>query len=535
MVLIAVLALAMLLRLWGMGFGLPQKVHPDEPLLADRAVDALVMNNFNPAFYHWPSFMIYFLFFIYAAVYSIGHIIGTYPDIHAFFQSYYSNPTFYFWVGRITTSLFCIAGMSGLYLIGKKIGGRGAGLAAAVLMGFNALFVENSRYITPDIPAVSLMIYVWFCLLDYIESGRPRMLYAAAFVGGVAVSTKYNAALLLVPILIAAASRVQHWPEGDVPRLPRRVGIYLIVCLILFALGFFLFTPYSILDAPEFLHQLEVQYTHQWAGHIGMEAKGSSLLSVAAYFYSPYGFILLVLTLAGLSALSRTLLRGMILLSFPVLYLISISGWVVWAERYLLLLLPTCFLAAGISLGWIAGKLFPRKTEIAALIMALLLTLPSLYQAMRYASIISLPHTRVIALQWIERNIPPRSLLFIEKGGPEPYHVDEVEKFGLDVSPVYFYPEPALWLNVQSAWEAPLARLRAFSPPPQYIISSGETHDRYFDPEAQTKYPELTGPWIEYYGFIETHCELLFEVHPDHKYFGPWIKVWRLPPGALQQ
>ena len=531
--LIAILALAMLLRLWGMGFGLPQKVHPDEPLLADRAVDALVTGNFNPAFFHWPSFMIYFLFFIYLIVYSIGHIAGIYPDTHAFFQSYYSNPTTYFWIGRMTTSLFCIAGMSWLYLIGKRIAGRAAGLAAATLMGFNALTVENSRYITPDIPAMSLMIYVWFCLLDYLDSGRLRMLYAAAFVGGVAVSTKYNAALLLVPILITAASRVQHWPAGEVPKLSRRAGVYLSACLLLFALGFFLFTPYSLLDSPQFLHQLQVQFTHQTAGHIGMEARGSSLLSILAYFYSPYGLIILILTLAGLGALTRPLLRGMVLLSFPVLYLLSISGWVVWAERYLLLLLPTCFLAGGISLGWIAERVLPRKKELAALIMALLVTLPSLYQAIRHASDISRPHTRVVALRWIEENIAPRSYLIIEKGAPEPHHVDEVEAFDLNVSPVFFFPEQELTFNPQNAGDAPLVRLRKLSPPPQYIISSAETHDRYFDPRTQAKYPELTGPWIEYYEFIETHCVLLYEVNPDHVYWGPWIKVWRVPHGAM--
>jgi 4-amino-4-deoxy-L-arabinose transferase-like glycosyltransferase len=538
LILLGILVIALLLRIWGMGFGLPQKVHPDEPLLVDRAIEAAANGNYKTGFYHWPNFLIYMLHFEYLLTYVTGLIAGVYSSRADMFNSYFTNPTVYFWIGRITTTLFCLIGMNCLYLIGKKIGNKGAGLAAAILMGFDALFIEHSRYITPDIPAVALMIYVWYCLIDYTNSGKSWTLFSAAFIGGVAVSTKYNAGLLIVPIAIAAVSRVQYWPSGDVPRLSLRLTKYLLTSVLLFLLGFFIFTPYSLLDSAEFWRQLLEQLKHQELGHIGMETGGSSLLAAAAHFFSPYGLVLLALTLAGLPWIHRQRQYRLILLSFPVLYLIVLSGWVVWADRYLLYLLPILFLAAGITLSriseYISNHILQVRDVFLTALITVLLVLPSLSEAVRHSVEINKTDTRVASLEWINANIPEYAPLYIEKGGPEPYHVDDVELFGLDVSPVYFYTGPELWFDIENRNEEPLVKLmRLRNPKPEYIVSSGYTHDRYYDPLTQARHQELVRPWLEYYEFIETHCELLVEFTPGEKLTGPWIKIYRVPPDAL--
>jgi hypothetical protein len=120
LIIVAILAAALLFRLWGMGFGLPQKVHPDEPLLIDRAIEAGAKGDFNPGFFYWPNFLTYFLYFEYVAIYYIGYLFGIYHNLKEFFTSYYIDPTFFIWAGRVTTTLFCLMGMSCLYLIGKK-------------------------------------------------------------------------------------------------------------------------------------------------------------------------------------------------------------------------------------------------------------------------------------------------------------------------------------------------------------------------------------------------------------------------------
>jgi hypothetical protein len=534
LLLFAIFVAALLFRLWGMGFGLPQQVHIDEPNLVERAVNIGLDDNFSMSYFLWPNFMIYLLHFEFIAVAHITCLLGLFHKPDDFLVTYHVDPSIFLWIGRLTTTIFCLGGMACLYQLGKKIAGTAAGMAAVLIMAFNFLFITHSRYITPDIPAACLMIYVWLCLIDYTDSGRLRMLYSAAFVGGVAVSTKYNAALMLVPVVLTALSRVQQWPGGDVPKIARRLFVYTPVCIALFVLGFILFTPFSVLDSREFIKQISFQANLQYWGHIGMEAKGSPLFEIVKYFYSPYGIALVAFAILGIPSFGRPLRRALILLSFPVLYLIAVSGWVVWSERYMFYFLPMIFLAAGMGISSIAGLLTPNKKEITALLIALAVSAPCIYQGIQSAIIMNRTHTVVAAEQWIEENIPHGSIMFIEQGGPEPYSISTVKEYKLDVYPVYAYAQPELTWNVETLKYTPIEKLRMLQPTPEYIVSTGYTLDRYFDPETRKKYPELVKPWIEYSEFIEANCVLLAEFNPGKQYSGWWVKIYRLPPGALE-
>jgi hypothetical protein len=56
--LIPVCGMAVLLRLWGIGFGLPYDFHPDEPTVIETAFRMASSGDLNPHFFVWP-----FLFF----------------------------------------------------------------------------------------------------------------------------------------------------------------------------------------------------------------------------------------------------------------------------------------------------------------------------------------------------------------------------------------------------------------------------------------------------------------------------------------
>ncbi len=531
--LVALFLAALALRVWGMGFGLPQQVHPDEPNLVERAVNIGLKHDFNMSYFLWPNFMIYMLYFEYIAAGHIAGFLGIFPRVDDFLVKYYIDPGLFMWMGRLTATVFCLGGMACIYQLGKKVSGIPAGIAAALLMAFNLLFVTHSRYIAPDLPAACLMIYVWLCLIYYTDSGRTGMLYSAAFVGGVAMSTKYNAALILVPVIIAALSNVQRWPKGDVPGLRRRLFGYTLLCIALFVLGFVLFTPFSVLDYREFMKQVSYQAGLQYLGHVGMEAKGSSLLEIVKYFLSPYGLALAILAVCGIVISRMSLTRAMILFSFPVLYLIAVSGWTVWNERYMLYFFPVIFLFAGIGISGLTRLIAPGKRETAAVFIALAVSSPSIYHAVQGAIIMNREHTVVAAERWIEQNIPHGSIMFIEQGGPKPYSISTVKEFKLDVYPVYAYEQPELSSSMETLKYTPMEKLRMLHPTPEYIVSTGYTLDRYLDPAALKKYPELVKPWIEYSEFIDANCVLLAEFRPGKQYSGWWIKIYRLPEGAL--
>ena len=176
----------------------------------------------------------------------------------------------------------------------------------------------------------------------------------------------------------------------------------------------------------------------------------------------------------------------------------------------------------------------PKNKEIAGLLIALIISLPSIVQGIRSVAVMNRPHTNVAAVQWIENNIPHGGILFIEQGGPESYNITEVKENKLDVHPVYAYAKPELSWNIETVKYEPMEKLWMLHPTPDYIISTGYTHDRYFDPETQKKYHDLVKQWVEYYQFIDEKCVLLAEFNPGEKYSGWWVKIYSLPKGELE-
>jgi hypothetical protein len=86
--LIAILALALGLRIWGIGFGLPYPYHPDEPTYVSAALNlgaGIIGRQPNPTGFS------NILFGEYASYYLAGRLTGLFSSAAAFEQAYRSN------------------------------------------------------------------------------------------------------------------------------------------------------------------------------------------------------------------------------------------------------------------------------------------------------------------------------------------------------------------------------------------------------------------------------------------------------------
>jgi len=54
-----VCGVAILVRIWGIGFGLPYDFHPDEPFIIKKALNIIINKDFNPHVFTWPPLFIY--------------------------------------------------------------------------------------------------------------------------------------------------------------------------------------------------------------------------------------------------------------------------------------------------------------------------------------------------------------------------------------------------------------------------------------------------------------------------------------------
>src|SRR5439155_26304930 len=85
--LLAILFLALAVRLWGLGFGLPYIVaRPDEPQIAGPAVGFL-SGNLRPPFLQWPTLFAYATALVYVIYFFVTRPFAGYQTLAAFGES----------------------------------------------------------------------------------------------------------------------------------------------------------------------------------------------------------------------------------------------------------------------------------------------------------------------------------------------------------------------------------------------------------------------------------------------------------------
>jgi hypothetical protein len=220
----------------------------------------------------------------------------------------------------------------------------------------------------------------------------------AGFVGGLAASTKYNAALLVIPALVSAVAALVAGDRRPLMRLP--------VFGAAMAAGFVAGTPYAVLDPMRFWADASAEATHLGAGH------GISLGRGWAYHATTtmrHGMTLPVLAVAagGLIVIFRARpWRAAIVFAFPIAYyVVAGRGQTVFA-RYMVPMVPFICAAAGILIGAAVRMFMPRaegqrQAVIAAVAVALAVGSLSLWKTVQFDRVISRTDSRVLAAEWL--------------------------------------------------------------------------------------------------------------------------------------
>lgn len=141
------------------------------------------------------------------------------PDLtlHYGGRPWFEKPPFAFWLMaascslfgltefalRLPSAFFGIAAVVFQYFAGRRLGGRPAGLLAAILLLGVPQFVAYSRLAMTDVPLAALGMLSVVLLL--YANGRSSLVMAAGAAFGLAILTKSAAAFLFLPGLLAIA------------------------------------------------------------------------------------------------------------------------------------------------------------------------------------------------------------------------------------------------------------------------------------------------------------------------------------------
>src|SRR6478752_3187833 len=144
--LLALVAVAVILRTIGLRYGLPAVYNPDEVAIMNRAM-AFGASGLNPHNFLYPTLYFYALFAWEGAFYLAGRLAGTFGSLADFERAFFVDPTTIFVAGRALSVVAGALTVIATYALGRRISGRAGGLAAAALIAVAPLAVRDAHYV----------------------------------------------------------------------------------------------------------------------------------------------------------------------------------------------------------------------------------------------------------------------------------------------------------------------------------------------------------------------------------------------------
>jgi YYY domain-containing protein len=428
--------LGLALRLYGLNWDQGNNFHPDERQILFQVIKIAWPTSFmqfrdpvnsplNPHFFAYGTLPIYLLALV-------GHILSHFfPTLGSF-----TNLTL---IGRVLSALFdsgtiVLTGYLALFLTKDTAPGRpfawSIALLAAARVAFTPFQLQLAHFYAVD---TMLLFFVEFTVLaSVILVNTERVLLWSMLTGlgyGLAVGTKFSAAPLAIPIVVAVILR---WYQ--------RRDLFSAISLLFSAafltlITFLIVEPYALLDSSNFIQQvldqgslargtLDLPYVRQFAGTTPFIYEAQNMLLWGL------GLLLGLAAFAGLPWLlwrvwKRDADLWLVVLSWVIVYGAIMCSFYVKFMRYMLPIYPFMTLIAASLLMTLfyhkwnfersANAAVQRLVTVLRYGVVILPLAGTMFQGLALLNIYSQPNTRIQASNWIYKNLPPGSVLTYEQ------------------------------------------------------------------------------------------------------------------------
>jgi len=539
---IACAVLAVSLRAWRVGHGLPELTEEAFPFRHALALwgTGATAPDLNPHWFLYPSLTIYLQLVVqWACLHASG-----FRTVQDFLLSLAADPSPAVIPGRLVS----VAADAASVVLAGKIARRYGELPATIsmlLVAFAPAMIETARLIYADSVLCALSLGATISLLGYARLGGLCRLMLTAGLVGLAAGAKYPGALLLVPLLMAITVRE--------PR--RAVLTRALAAVAVAALAFLATTPYLVASwnevARDFVHIRDTisrgnlgsmggtpfpHYTSEFARNLGSAGTIVVLASALAAWRGRCRHSTRLLWLTGLVLLVP-------IVTVPVL-----------AERYLVpsIAIGACLAAPGIA--FVSRRLRSPRWSIAALGVVVLVQ-PG-WEGLAAARL-GRSTTQLEASRWCQSHIGDRELILSEAYGPALVSVRQ--KTELMASPLFINASPEarvryasrpayhlVWMPLLIGGYASIHLPVAGSPEVEvyphavdwnaatydlrllrgvdYLITTDAVRGR-FEADAARFVEQL-----RFYAALDSLAERVAVMAPDRETEGPQITIYNLTP-----
>jgi len=536
--LLALLALSLAIRLWGIQDRLPD-ASLGINLLDDTAIEETDRTtvgrawamwqggaqevDLNPHTGGWPALSFYltlalqYLFKLFGSLVAGGaspaqlqhHIVGA------------ESAPFYLFA-RIVGALIGTATVLLTFRLGASCVGRGVGFLAGLFVAMNPLHVLTSQHVSdPNLLALLFVLLAAPPLLRAAAGGTLGDSIRAGAMIGLAGACKYVPLVLgiLLPVVHGLAGK----PSRERGRISFLTGPALWAGVAAIPAALFLASPFLFIDWKQTLVDITAQRRSLFSEWVGKSAFPLSLPTyLAVSIPDAMGWLAYLLALAGLVLLWRLGRTGRLLVLVPALIVLANGLLRVAQERYVLPALPFLYLGTSVAIvraaGWAHARLLPSIRAGARVfspaLLAGLLAVAAIawpfHQLLATRHSLSLPDSRHLSRRWIQEHVPRDARLALELYGPI---FDDAERtfvvwpffamHSLAGSPAY-HPE----------------FLDGF----EYHVASSEISRRFESEPA--RHPVEVG----YYRWLQEHAGVVWESDLQTS-SGPRIVIRRISPG----
>lgn len=410
LVLVAIIALASVLRIWGLDWGLPSSrhyfsYHPDETVTLFPALKVdFFSGRLNPGFYNYGSLFIYLTNLAIVTGSLFGLIDLPHRDIFSAIDEFAKL----YLAGRTMAVVLAIGTVYLVYVLGRRAYGRAIGLVAALFMAILPIHVMHSHYLAVDVPA-TFFVTAALVFAVHIPGGHKLRYYLlAGLFAGLAAGTKYNTGLVILSPIVAHLSTAEEKP------FRRILDPKLLAVLASGAVGFFIGTPGVLLYQSEFARDFIYELRHAATGHglVFADTPVGFVYHISHSLLPGVGLPLLIL--AGIGLLYALVIRrpvDLTLLAFLLAYYFVIGIAQVKFARYTIPVLPVLTILAARAVcrlyeRLVAGELIVHLARYALTLILIAIVVYTLAYSIVVDLTFARTDTRDAAVTWVRRNVP---------------------------------------------------------------------------------------------------------------------------------
>jgi 4-amino-4-deoxy-L-arabinose transferase-like glycosyltransferase len=391
-----VLAVALALRLWGVGSGLPWVYNVDESQHFVPLAIGMLGGNLNPDGYFGnpPAF-----------TYLLAGLLKLWLGGRARGIYYSPNSTEVWLLARVTSGVLGTLAVWLLYLTGARLFDRRAGLLAAAVMAVAFLPVFYGKLALNDSPTLLPICLSLWGSAGIVRFGRGRDFAIAGLGLGLAAATKYTGGIVALPLIAAAASRV------SAPGRRLRAALWTVLAGVIALAAFVAANPYSVIDFHRFIHQLARQSSEsEGNGKLGLTYASG----VFYYLWSitwGVGWVPAAAAIAGVAvlALRRAFWTVALLLPAVVAYLAFMGVQGRYFGRWVLPIVPiVCLLGACAVTGTadLVARRRPRVALAGLVLAGVVMCGQGLVYSVHSGLVNARADTRNVARLWLLAHVP---------------------------------------------------------------------------------------------------------------------------------